>query len=36
MVDRVKEERNIVQTVRGRKAYWIGHILSRNCLLTRN
>jgi len=30
---RVKEERNILQTTKGRKANWIGHILRRNCLL---
>jgi hypothetical protein len=30
---RVKEERNILHTVKGRKAKWIGHILPRNCLL---
>jgi hypothetical protein len=29
----VKEERNIVQTIKRRKAKWIGHILRRNCLL---
>jgi hypothetical protein len=29
----VKEERNIVQTIKRRKANWIGHILCRNCLL---
>jgi len=28
-----KEERNIVQTIKRRKANWIGHILCRNCLL---
>jgi len=28
-----KDGRNIVQTVKRRKAYWIGHILRRNCLL---
>jgi hypothetical protein len=30
---RVKEERNIVHTIKRRKANWIGHILRRNCLL---
>jgi len=30
---RVREERNILHTVKGRKANWIGHILSRNCLV---
>jgi hypothetical protein len=33
VVHRVKEERNILHTVRWRKANWIGHILRRNCLL---
>jgi hypothetical protein len=30
---RVKEERNILYTIKGRKANWIGYILHRNCLL---
>jgi hypothetical protein len=30
---RVKEERNILQTIKSRKANRIGHILRRNCLL---
>jgi len=30
---RVKEERNIVQTVNGREDNWIGHIWHRNCVL---
>jgi hypothetical protein len=30
---RVNEERNILHTIKRRKAYWIGHILRRNCLL---
>jgi hypothetical protein len=30
---RVKEKRNIVHTVKRRKANWIGHSLRRNCLL---
>src|SRR5215510_4910834 len=30
---RVKEQRNILHEIRGRKANWIGHILRRNCLL---
>jgi hypothetical protein len=30
---RVKEEWNILHTVKRRKANWIGHILCRNCLL---
>jgi hypothetical protein len=29
----VKEERNILRTIKSRKANWIGHILGRNCLL---
>jgi len=29
----VKEERNILQTIERKKANWIGHILRRNCLL---
>jgi hypothetical protein len=32
---RVKEQRNILHDIRKRKANWIGHILSRNCLLQR-
>jgi hypothetical protein len=30
---RVKEVKNILHTVKMRKANWIGHILYRNCLL---
>jgi hypothetical protein len=30
---RVKGEKNILQTIKSRKAKWIGHILHRNCLL---
>jgi len=30
---RVNEHRNILHEIRKRKADWIGHILSRNCLL---
>ena len=30
---RVHEQRNILHEIRKRKANWIGHILSRNCLL---
>jgi hypothetical protein len=30
---RVKEERNILHSIRDRKVNWIGHILSRNCLI---
>jgi len=32
VLQRVKEERNILQTMKRRKANWIGHILCRNCL----
>ena len=28
-----KKERNILHTIKRRKANWIGHILRRNCLL---
>jgi hypothetical protein len=31
----VKQERNILYTVKRRKTTWIGHILHRNCLLKR-
>ena len=30
---RVNEQRNILHEIRKRKANWIGHILSRNCIL---
>jgi hypothetical protein len=33
VLPRVKEERNILHTVKRRKDNWIGHILRRNCLL---
>jgi hypothetical protein len=33
VLHRVKEERNILHTVKRRKANWIGHILRRDCLL---
>jgi hypothetical protein len=33
VLQRVKEERNILHTIKRRKANWIGHILCRNCLL---
>ena len=29
----VKEERNVLNTVKRRKAEWVGHVLCRNCLL---
>jgi hypothetical protein len=33
VLHRVKEEGNIVHTIKRRKANWIGYILRRNCLL---
>ena len=33
VLQRVKEEKNILQTIKRRKADWIGHILRRNCSL---
>jgi len=33
MLQRVKEKRNILQTIKGRKANRIGHVLCRKCLL---
>jgi hypothetical protein len=33
VLHRVKEERNIIHTVKRRKSNWIGHILRTNCLL---
>jgi hypothetical protein len=33
ILHRVKEERNIVHTIKRREANWIGHILRRNFLL---
>jgi hypothetical protein len=30
---RVQEKRNILHTIKRKKANWIGHILRRNCLL---
>jgi hypothetical protein len=35
VLNRVKEERTILHTIKRRKATWIGHILRRNCLLKR-
>jgi len=29
----VNEDRNILQTIKFRKANWIGHVLGKNCLL---
>jgi hypothetical protein len=34
VLHRVKKERNILHTIRRRKANWFGHILHRNCLLS--
>jgi hypothetical protein len=36
VLQRVKEERNILHSIRRRSAKWIGHILCRDCLLTHN
>jgi hypothetical protein len=33
VLHRVKEEGNIVHTIKRKKANWIGHILRRNCFL---
>jgi hypothetical protein len=33
LLERVKEERNILRTIERKKANWIGHILLRNCFL---
>ena len=33
MLLQVNEQRNIIHAIRKLKANWIGHILSRNCLL---
>jgi hypothetical protein len=33
VLHRVKKERNVLHTVKRRKANWIGTILPRNCLL---
>jgi len=35
VLQRVKEQRNILYEIRKRKANWIIHILRRNCLLQR-
>jgi predicted DNA-binding ribbon-helix-helix protein len=35
VLHRVKEERNITRTIKGRKGNWIGHILRVNCLSKR-
>ena len=33
ILQRVKEDRNIITTINGRKANWIRHLLRRDCLL---
>ena len=33
VLHRVKEDRNILHTLKTKKVNWIGHILRRNCLL---
>ena len=33
VLQRVEEESDMLQTVKIRKAMWIGHILRRNCFL---
>ena len=33
VLHRVKKEINIIQTIKRRKANWIGHILHKNCFL---
>jgi hypothetical protein len=33
VLHRIKEERNILLTIKSRKATWIGHMLRKNCLL---
>ena len=33
VLERVKEEMNILQTIKRKKANWIGYILRRNCLI---
>jgi hypothetical protein len=30
---KVKEKRNMLHTIKRRKANWIGHVLRRNCLV---
>jgi hypothetical protein len=35
VLQRVKEERDILHTTKRRKANWIGHILHKNCFLKR-
>ena len=33
VLQRNEGERNILQTIKRRKANWVGHVLHRNCLL---
>jgi len=33
VLQRVKQERNIIRIINGRKGNWTGHILRRKCLL---
>ena len=33
MLQRVKEERNILNAIKRRKTHWVGHNLRTNCLL---
>jgi hypothetical protein len=33
LLHRIKDARNILHTIKRRKANWIGHILRRNCLV---
>jgi hypothetical protein len=33
VLQRVKEDKNALQTIKTRKAHWTGHILRRNCFL---
>jgi hypothetical protein len=35
VLHRDKEKRNILHTIKRRKANWVGHFLRRNCLLKR-
>jgi hypothetical protein len=33
VLHRVKEERNILDTIKRRKVNWIGYVFSRNCII---
>ena len=35
LLQRVKEKRNILPTIKGWKSNWIGHMLRRNCGIKR-